>query len=62
LLVSADAPLPFWTGPNGIASFQVSLPVNPAIQGMEIFAQSVSSASANALGFVSSDAVVIRLR
>jgi len=64
LLVSPDAPLPFWTDGSGNAAYPVALPVNPAIAGFEIFAQSISSAGAgvNALGFVSSDAVAVRVR
>jgi len=62
LLVAPESPLPFWVDGNGRASYSISLPVNPAIAGIEIFAQSVSASGANALGFSSSDALVIRLR
>ena len=62
LLVSADIPFPVAIDSNGHAALSVAVPVNPSLAGMQVFAQSASSSGANALGFASSDALVIRVR
>lgn len=62
LLVAPDGPLPFLVDASGRASYSVTVPVNPSIAGMQVFAQSVSTSGANALGFASSDALIVRLR
>lgn len=62
LLVAPDGPLPFPVDGGGRASYSITVPINPSIAGMQVFAQSVSTSGANALGFASSDALVIRLR
>lgn len=62
LLVSPDGPVPFLVNGSGRASYDIVVPGNPAIAGMQVFAQSVSTSGSNALGFSSSDALVIRLR
>jgi hypothetical protein len=38
------------------------VPVNSALHGFEVFAQTASTSGGNALGLSTSDAVVIRLR
>jgi hypothetical protein len=63
LRVSADVPFPVAVDANGRATLTQAVPVNAALAGWEIYAQTASSASsANALGFATSDALVIRLR
>lgn len=47
---------------QGNASMPMSVPMNPALHGFEVFAQTVSTSGANALGFAASEAVAIRLR
>lgn len=61
LLVAPDGPLPFILDGRGAASYSIRVPTDPVITGVQAFAQSVSSSTANALGFASSDALVIRL-
>ncbi len=46
----------------GRSSITVPIPITPALNGLEVFAQSASTSSVNALGFVASDAVAIRIR
>jgi hypothetical protein len=46
----------------GRSGISVPIPVTPALNGMEVFAQSASTSGVNALGFVASDAVAIRIR
>lgn len=62
LLVAPDAPLPVFVDSSGRGSYSIPLPINTAIAGMRVFAQSVSTSGANSLGFAASDAVIIRMR
>jgi hypothetical protein len=62
LWVSADVPFAAAVDGNGRASIAQGVPVNPSLAGFELFAQTASSSTANALGSAASDAVVIRLR
>jgi hypothetical protein len=62
LRVAADVPFPVPVDGNGQAVLQESVPINPALRGLQVFAQSVSSSTANAFGFAASDALVIRVR
>jgi hypothetical protein len=62
VLASADVPYPVTTDGNGKASVTVAVPFAPSLAGMQVFAQNASTSGANALGFASSDAVVIRVR
>lgn len=62
LLVAPDAPLPVFLDPQGRGSYTVQMPIAPALAGLEVYAQSVSSSNVNPLGFVTSDAMVIRMR
>lgn len=62
LRVSADVPFPLLVDPSGRASFAQALPPNPLLLGLEVFAQTASSSTANAFGFATSDALVIRVR
>lgn len=47
---------------SGNASVNLAVPVNAALHGFRVFAQSVSTSGANYLGFATSDAVAVRLR
>jgi hypothetical protein len=62
LRVSPDVTYPAWVDSAGKAAVTLSVPVNPALQGLEVFSQSASSSGANLLGFAASDALVIRVR
>lgn len=62
LLVSPDATVLTPLTANGSGSLQGTLPNSAALSGYEIYAQAASLSSVNALGFVSSDAVAIRIR
>ncbi|MBK8098505.1 MAG: hypothetical protein IPK26_15455 [Planctomycetes bacterium] len=62
LWTAADVPYPAWTDATGKAQVSIVVPVNPALTGLEVFAQSASSSAVNALGFVTSDALVFLLR
>jgi hypothetical protein len=62
LLVAPDAPLPVFLDSQGRGSYTVQMPIAPALAGLEVYAQSVSSSNVNPLGFVTSDAMVIRMR
>jgi hypothetical protein len=62
LRVAADVPFPVPVDASGRAVLQESVPVNPALRGLQVFAQSASSSTANAFGFAASDALVIRVR
>lgn len=62
LRVAADVPFPVAVDGNGRASLQQSVPVNPALTGLQVFAQTASSSTANVFGFAASDALIIRVR
>lgn len=59
---SSDFSLFTFADSQGNASMPMSVPVNPALRGFEVFAQTVSTSGGNALGFAASEAVAIRLR
>jgi len=60
--VAADVPFPVPVDGSGRANLSQAVPSNPAFVGLELFAQTASSTTANAFGFAASDAVVIRVR
>jgi hypothetical protein len=62
LLVAPDGALPFVTDAAGCVDYTVTVPQHPVINGLQVFAQSVSVSTANAFGFGTSDAVAIRMR
>lgn len=46
----------------GNAAVDLRVPNHPAITGLELFTQCASSATSNALGFVTSDALRLQFR
>jgi hypothetical protein len=62
LRVAPDVVYPAGVGAVGTAAATVAVPINSALRGLEVYAQSASSSTANALGFAASDALVIRVR
>ncbi len=46
----------------GEARLAIPVPLNPAVYGFEVYAQTASTSGGNVLGFAASDALVIRLR
>jgi hypothetical protein len=62
VFASADVLFPVPVDANGRAAVNHAVPLNTALAGWEIYAQTVSSSTANALGLAASDALVIRLR
>ncbi len=62
LLASRDMSYFVATDSAGGASLSIPVPVNPALNGYEVFAQTASTSGGNTLGFVASDAVAIRMR
>ncbi len=62
LLVSADSTTPTLVDASGHASRSITMPLNPALAGWEVYAQAACSSAGNAFGFVTSDAVAIRTR
>jgi len=47
---------------NGVANLNVSLPNDPALVGLHLFAQTGSTTTVNPFGFVTSDALELRCR
>lgn len=62
LLVSVDILYPVPVDATGLASIGVAVPINPALAGLEVFAQTASTCSVNSFGFASSDALIVRVR
>jgi len=62
--IHASGEMTYFAGVDlaGRSSISVPIPITPALNGLEVFAQSASTSNVNALGFVSSDAVVVRIR
>lgn len=62
LLVSPDVTILTPLAANGAGAFLATLPNTLALSGYEVYAQAACVSPVNALGFVSSDAVAIRIR
>lgn len=62
LLVSPDVAQAQLVDAGGNATVHVGVPVNPALAGLDVFAQSASTSTGNNFGYAASDALVIRLR
>lgn len=62
LYASSDFSLFTFVDAAGRANVSVAVPVNAALSGLEVYAQSVSTSGGNQLGLAASDALAIRLR
>lgn len=62
ILVAADVPYLVGADAAGRAFLDLAIPVDPALSGFQVLAQTASTSTANALGLATSDALAIRMR